>query len=51
MVAYNGALYLPATQDPFVAVETVMSMNGKTDEGVSQVSVLESLAGDSQGMV
>lgn len=51
MGAYKGALYLPATQDPFVAEESVMSMNERADEGIPQVSVLDSLAGDLRGMV
>lgn len=39
MAAFNGALYLPATQDPLAAVESVTSMNDRADEGVPQVGM------------
>lgn len=38
MAAFNGALYLPATQDPLVAMESVMGRKHVTEEGISQVS-------------
>ena len=40
MAAYGGALYLSATQDPFVALESVMAMSEMADEGIPQVSKL-----------
>lgn len=39
MAAFNGALYLPATQDPLVAVEGVMAMSETTEEGLPQVNL------------
>lgn len=37
MAVFDGALYLPATQDPLVAVEHMMGINDTTREGISQV--------------
>lgn len=39
MAVFDGALYLPATQDPLVAVESMMGMNEMTEDGVPQVRV------------
>lgn len=37
MVAFDGALYLSATQDPLVAVESLLGMHEVSGEGVPQV--------------
>lgn len=37
MAVFDGALYLPATQDPLVAVEHLTGMNDTTRDGISQV--------------
>lgn len=39
MAVFDGALYLPATRDPVVAVETLLGMNEMTEGGVPQVRV------------
>lgn len=38
MAAFNGAIYLPATEDPLVAVEKMLGMHEASEEGISQVS-------------
>lgn len=39
MAAFDGALYLSATQDPLAAVESIMGMNDMVDEGIPQVGL------------
>lgn len=39
MAVFDGALYLPATQDPVLAVENIAGMNEVTEDGIPQVSI------------
>ena len=41
MAAFDGALYLPATEDPLVAVESLLGMHEVSDKGIPQVSSRE----------
>lgn len=38
MAAFDGALYLSATEDPLVAVESLLGMHEVSEQGVSQVN-------------
>lgn len=38
MAAFNGALYLSATEDPLVAVESLLGMHEVSERGISQVN-------------
>lgn len=41
MAAFDGALYLPATEDPLVAVEKMLGMHEVSDKGIRQVREIQ----------
>ncbi|CAM9224808.1 unnamed protein product, partial [Ectocarpus fasciculatus] len=51
MAAFNGALYLPATEDPLVAVETLLGMHEASEEGVSQAMVIYDIDGGPESVL